>query len=110
MVGCARLPAVCRFLALALALGRTSRGGHRTPIVYFSDNPVYRPQSGSSATSGFPRSDQYTLRSCPMTKWPEYRELISFWSTSAEEWNSPVVSTTGCEPEGATLGQEGIQA
>src|SRR5215471_13319891 len=39
MVGCARLPAVCCFLALALALGRTSRGGHRTPIVHFSDNP-----------------------------------------------------------------------
>jgi hypothetical protein len=44
-----------------------------------------------------------------MTKFPEYRELISFWSASADEWNSPVVSTTGCEPEGATLGQEEIQ-
>lgn len=41
---------------------------------------------------------------------PEYREPISFLSTSADEWNSPVVSTTGCEPDGATLGQEEIQA
>jgi hypothetical protein len=24
-----------------------------------------------------------------MTKVPEYREPISFWSTSADEWNSP---------------------
>src|SRR5262249_21174310 len=53
---------------------------------------------------------EYTSRSRPMTKGPEYPEAISFWSTSGEEWNLPVVRTAGCSPEGTTLGPQAIQA
>jgi len=45
-----------------------------------------------------------------MTKFPEYREPISFWRTSGEEWGSPVVRTTGWLPDGVIPGHQEIQA
>lgn len=45
-----------------------------------------------------------------MTKFPEYREPISFWSTSGVEWSSPLAGPENWLAEGAAAGHQEIQA
>ena len=50
------------------------------------------------------------LRIPAFQNFPEYREPISFWSTSGEEWSSPGVSTTARSLDCAISGHQEIHA